>query len=78
LAFEEVAAELGVNWHTMMRWRKRKRPKKRALRRVKVVKSSRRTENKASGKSVTVRFPGGATVEGLDIAQVAELMRSLS
>jgi hypothetical protein len=75
--FREVAAELGVNWHTMMGWRKRKVTKKK-LRRVRVVKPSRRAKNEGIAKTVTVRFPKGVIVDGLDIQQVAELMRSLS
>ncbi len=77
LTFREVADELGINWYTMMGWRKRKQSHKK-LRPVRIVADRRERRAKQSGKTVTVRFPSGATVEGLDIAQVAELMRSLS
>ena len=77
LTFKEVAAELGISRHTMVGWRTLKGPKKK-LRRVRVVKSSRRPKNEVGAESVTVRFPNGVTVDGLNIPEVAELMRSLS
>jgi hypothetical protein len=77
LTFREVADELGINWHTMMGWRKR-RPSQKKLRPVRVVADRRERRARPSAKSVTVRFPSGVTVDGLDVAQVAELMRSLS
>ena len=77
LSFREVADELEINWHTMMGWRKRKQTRKK-LRPVRIVADRRQPKAKASAKTVTVRFPSGVTVDGLDIGQVAELMRSLS
>jgi len=77
LTFRDVTAEIGMNWHTMMGWRKSKHARK-ALRRVKIVTPSTRPEREMSAKSLTVRFAGGATVQGLDIGQVAELIRRLS
>ena len=77
LTFREVAGELGINWHTMMGWRKRKQARKK-VRPVRIVADRRQRQAKPSATSVLVRFPSGVTVDGLDIAQVAELMRSLS
>jgi hypothetical protein len=73
--FNEVAGELGLNWHTMMGWRKRS-GRSGKLRKVKIVEPPPPEQD--DEKAPMVRFPNGVTVEGLGIDQIAALMRSLS
>ena len=72
--FNEVAGELGLNWHTMMGWRKRS-GRSGKLRPVRIAK--RPPPEQGDEKTATVRFPNGLTVEGLGVGQIAELLRSL-
>jgi transposase len=65
---EEVAAELGMKWRTLQRWLSEQKP--RRFRRVEVVADHT--------TSVTVHAPGGVRVEGLNIADIAELIRRLA
>ena len=66
-----VAAEIGVNRHTLAYWRAHQRAGAK-LRRVRVV------ESETGSGEVVVHGPGGVRIEGLDLDGVAELLRRLS
>jgi len=74
---KQVAEELGVKWHTLMHWRTG-RPKKKALVPVNIIKSPLVSHAELTAKAIIVRLGRGVTVEGLDIGQLAQLIRSLS
>jgi hypothetical protein len=52
--FKHVAAELGMNWHTLAGWRKSKHAGK-TLRRVKLVTPSALPEKEKDAVSLTIR-----------------------
>ncbi len=66
-----VAAETGVNRHTLAYWRAHQRTRTK-LRAVRVVES----ENGPAG--IIVHGPSGVRIEGLDLDGLAELLRRLS
>ena len=71
----DVARDLGVHANTLDCWRGKPRDNApvAAFREV-VVKASKRTET----ATVVVHCPGGLRVEGLGIAELAELVRALA
>jgi len=65
----EVAAELGMKFHTLARWLGEKQPAV-GFERVEVVAPP-------SARSLVVHGPRGLRIEGLDLVGVAELVRRL-
>lgn len=83
-----IAKELGVSHHTVRYWLDKadgvKRPKSRkrsgSLRRVAIApepSSSRATHERGAGE-LRLTLADGAYVDGLDVGDVAELVRALS
>jgi transposase len=68
----DAAAALGVDKSVLASWRAPRQVP--AMRAVKVVEGPRA----AVGTGIVVHGPGGIRVEGLDLAGLATLMRSLS
>lgn len=66
-----VAAETGVNRHTLAYWRAHQRAGAK-LRPVRVV------ESESGFAGVVVHGPTGVRIEGLDLDGLAELLRRLS
>ena len=69
----EVAAELGMKSHTLSRWLGEKRPSA-SFERVEVVASAA----PSAAPKLVVHGPRGIRVEGLDVADVAELVRRVA
>ena len=67
---EEIAAELGMKWRTLQRWRSEH--KQGQFRRVQVV------PNAPASKTLTLYGPLGVRLEGLALDEVAELIRRLA
>jgi hypothetical protein len=74
---KQVAEELGIKWHTLMRWRSGKRRKK-ALVPVSIIKSQLAPFPEVKSRAIIIRLARGVTVEGMDVGQLAQLIRSLS
>jgi transposase len=72
MSFGDAAAALGVDRSVLSSWRTG--PRAPAMRAVEVVAAP----VAPSGASIVVHGPGGIRVEGLDLAALAALMRSLS
>lgn len=68
LGYREIAEGLGVSFHTMMGWRQR--DKRHRMQPVKVSAPPR--------PAPTVHGPRGMRIEGLTLAEVAELWLRLS
>lgn len=68
LGYREIAESIGVSFHTMMGWRQR--DKRQRLKPVRMSTPPR--------PSPTVHGPRGMRVEGLTVAEVAELWLRLS
>ncbi len=70
---------IGMHQATVSEWRKgprrRASAKKNALKRVRPVEVEATVEHAA--RSLTLQLPGGAWVEGLELAQVVELAKAL-
>ena len=69
----EVAAELGLKSHTLSRWLGEKRPSA-SFERVEVVAPAA----PPAGRKLIVHGPRGLRVEGLELADVAELVRRVT
>ena len=69
----EVAAELGLKSHTLSRWLGEKRPSA-SFERVEVVA----TAASPAARKLIVHGPRGLRVEGLELADVAELVRRVA
>src|SRR6187402_3989528 len=69
----EVAAELGMKSHTLARWLGEKRSSA-SFERVEVVAAVA----PAVARNVIVHGPHGLRIEGLEVADVAELVRRVS
>ena len=69
----EVAAELGMKSHTLSRWLGEKRPSA-SFERVEVVA----TAAPPAARKLIVHGPRGLRVEGLELADVAELVRRVA
>ena len=69
----EVAAELGMKSHTLSRWLGEKRPSA-SFERVEVVA----TAASPAARKLIVHGPRGLRVEGLELADVAELVRRVA
>jgi transposase len=69
----EVAAELGMKFHTLSRWLGEKRPAAR-FERVKVVAAP----TPPASCTLIVHGPRGLRIEGLDLASVVELVRRVA
>lgn len=67
----QIGDELGISWRTVSRWLidRRERRDAAGFRPVQVV---------APMRTLTVRAPHGVVIEGLDVDDVAELLRKLS
>jgi hypothetical protein len=74
---KQVAEELGIKWHTLMHWRTGKRNKK-ALVPVSIIKSPLEPYSEVRSRAIIIRLARGVTVEGLEVGQLAQLIRSLS
>ena len=68
----EVAAELGMKSHTLSRWLGEKRPST-SFERVEVVATAA-----PAARKLIVHGPRGLRVEGLELADVAELVRRVA
>ena len=72
LSMKAIGGELGMSWHTLSYWRTRHtRPSATALARVKLV------EPEHKDVVVAVHGPSGLRVEGMSVAQLAELIARL-
>jgi len=69
----EVAAELGMKSHTLSRWLGEKKTST-SFERVEIVASAAAP----AARKLVVYGPRGLRVEGLDLAEVAELMRRVA
>jgi hypothetical protein len=69
----EVAAELGMKFHTLSRWLGEKRPTA-SFERVEVIAPP----PPPAARTLTVHGPCGLRIEGLDLAGVAELVRRVA
>jgi hypothetical protein len=67
----EVAAELGMKFHTLSRWLGEKRPT--GFERVEVI-----APPPPAARTLTVHGPRGLRIEGLDLSGVAELVRRVA
>jgi transposase len=74
VSLASAAAALGVDKSSLRSWQKQRRGA--GLRAVKVI--DRSSENSANSAGIVVHGPGGIRVEGLDIASLAVLLRTLS
>ena len=69
----EVARELGVSETSLSRWSRRKEEPTMAFRAIEVV-----TEPARRTSAMVVRGPRGLCIEGLTVAELAELIARLS
>jgi transposase len=72
----DVEAELGVSGISLSRWSRRPTSLRPSFRQVEIVEAH--PEPSASCSVFVVHGPGGVRIEGMAVAEVAELLRRLS
>lgn len=70
--YAKAARDLGIDVDTLRRWEKLANERPIAFRKVSVVAEP------AGSSHVVVHAPGGVRIEGLGVADVAELLRKLA
>lgn len=73
---QEVEAELGVSGMSLSRWSRRSTSLTPSFRQVEVVEAQ--PEPRAPSSVLVVYGPGGVRIEGMAVAELAELLRRLS
>jgi hypothetical protein len=74
-SLQEVEAELGVSGMSLLRWSRRSAALTPGFREVEVIEAQPEVSAPASG--IIVHGPRGVRIEGMHVADVAELLRRL-